>query len=106
MLQNELQSRLPADFLASLPLGVEISYAAIPQVRTLNEPLKTQVRAAFAESLDVLWEVMIAISVLGFLSAWLMRQIPLQQLSDENWGLMEQKDGAAAHNGTIELDKA
>ena len=87
MLQNQLRSRLPSDFLASLPSGVEISYAAIPQIRSLGEPLRDQVRAAFADSLDVLWEVMIAIAGVGFLSAWLMREIPMQQVQDENWGL-------------------
>ncbi|KAI0709719.1 iron permease [Earliella scabrosa] len=91
VLQNELSSRLPSDFLASLPSGVEISYAAIPQIRALGEPLKDEVRDAFADSLDVLWEVMIAVSGVGFLSAWVMRQIPLQQIGDENWGLKERE---------------
>ena len=99
MLQNELSSRLPSDFLASRPSGVEISYAAIPQIRALGEPLKDEVRDAFADSLDVLWEVMIAVSGVGFLSAWIMRGIPLQQIGDENWGLKErerEKQGSGA----------
>ena len=87
MLQNQLRSRLPETFLQSLAQGVEISYAAIPQIKGLTGPMKDAVRVAFADSLDVLWEVMIAIAGLGFLSAWLMREVGLQQIQDENWGL-------------------
>nr|VWO96716.1 DHA14-like major facilitator [Ganoderma boninense] len=88
--------------LASLPQGVEISYAAIPQIKGLGEPMKGAVRAAFADSLDVLWEVMIAVSGLGFLSAWLMREVGLQQITDENWGLNESPDrGTAAEEKRV-----
>ena len=54
MLQNQLRARLPRAFLATLPRGVEISYAAITQVRALGEPLKGEVRAAFAGALEKL----------------------------------------------------
>ena len=89
VLQNQLRSRLPEAFLSSLPRGVEVSYAAIPQIKGLQSALKAQVQAAFADSLDVLWEVMIAVSGVGFLSTWLMREVPMQQVPDENWGLSE-----------------
>ncbi|OSC99593.1 iron permease [Trametes coccinea BRFM310] len=91
VLQNQLRSRLPGDFLASLPQGAEIAYSIIPQVPGLAEPLKDQVRNAFADSLKVLWEVMIAISGVGFLSAFLMREIPMQRSVDEAWGLEEKE---------------
>ncbi|KAF8514423.1 iron permease [Hysterangium stoloniferum] len=87
VLQNELLSRLPQDFLSSLPQGIEISYAAIPQINGLAEPLRGQVRAAFADSLDVLWEVMIAIAGVGLLSSFFMKEMPLQDVTDETWGL-------------------
>ena len=64
----------------------------------LHEPLKTQVRGAFAASLDVLWEVMIAVSGLGFLSALLMREMPLQNVLDDTWGLK----GEAEKTGEVE----
>ncbi|KAI0324265.1 iron permease [Cubamyces sp. BRFM 1775] len=89
VLQNQLRARLPETFVASLPSGVEIAYAVIPQVRELAEPLRDAVRAAFADSLQVLWEVMIAVAGVGFVSAWFMREIPLQRLADEAWGLEE-----------------
>ncbi|KAI0750013.1 iron permease [Daedaleopsis nitida] len=103
VLQNELRSHLPSEFLATLPLGVEISYAVIPQIHNLAEPLKHQVRDAFAESLNVLWEVMIAVSGIGFLTAWLMRQIPMQEVSDENWGLNDSKEKATRESADVAL---
>jgi len=87
VLQNQLRTRLPQEFLALLPAGVQISYAAIPSIRTLSEPLKSEVQAAFADSLDVLWEVMIGIAGLGLLSSLMMREVPMQLVSDQNWGL-------------------
>ena len=60
----------------------------------LHEPLKTQVRGAFAASLDVLWEVMIAMAGLGLLSSLLMRELPLQNVLDETWGLKNEESKA------------
>ena len=105
VLQNQLRARLPRAFLATLPRGVEISYAAITQVRGLGEPLKGEVRAAFAGALDVLWEVMIAVAGVGFVTAWVMREVPMQRAADENWGLDEKAPTGAADGGAdVELD--
>lgn len=81
--------KLPQTFLQSLPEGLEISYAAIPQISTLAEPLRTQVRDAFAESLVVLWQVLLGISALGLLSTTFMKEVPMQTVSDERFGLNE-----------------
>lgn len=91
VLQNQLRIRLPQSFLNDIQ-GVEIAYAVIPQIPTLPEPLKDEVRAAFAQSLDVLWEVMVAVAGLGFLSSLLMKELPLQSVVDDSWGL--EKNGA------------
>jgi hypothetical protein len=90
VLQNQLRVRLPAEFLSSLPQGVEITYAVIPQLSALPQPLKDQVRVAFAKSLDVLWEVLIAVAGLGFLSTLMMKPLPLQEVTDESWGLKQE----------------
>lgn len=90
VLQNQLRIRLPSSYLSTLPPGgVELSYAIIPELASLPEPLKESVRASFADSLKVLWEVMIAIAGIGFLSALVMREMPLQKVTDEDWGLRE-----------------
>jgi hypothetical protein len=96
-----LHAHLPQDFLSSLPSGVELSYAAITQIRSLPQPVKDEVRNAFADSLDVLWEVMIGVAGLGLLSCLLMREIPMQLVSDENWGINKENNtgpGAAPMN--------
>ncbi|KAL5508718.1 hypothetical protein ACEPAG_4803 [Sanghuangporus baumii] len=89
VLQNQLLARLPPTFLQSLPAGIEVSYASIPKVRALQQPLKDEVRKAFAESLDVLWEVMIALAGIGFISSLAMKEVPMQEIVDENWGLRD-----------------
>ena len=100
--QNELKKKLPGAFVAQFPGGVEIAYAAIPVVRGLPEPLRGEVRAAFADSIDVIWQVMIGVAGLGLLSVLLMREIPMHTEKDETYGLAaaplhdEEKDGAKA----------
>ncbi|KAG8923556.1 hypothetical protein FRC02_011057 [Tulasnella sp. 418] len=92
ILQNELRDRLPSDFLAMFPAeSVEIAYTAIPLIPSLSEPVQTQVRVAFAESLQIVWYVSAAICVLGFISVVLMKEIPMHEVTDEDWGLEEKK---------------
>ena len=87
VLQNELKKKLPAAFVAQFPGGVEIAYAAIPVIGTLPEPLRTQVRVAFADSIDVIWQVMVGVAGLGLFSVLLMKEIPMHTDKDETYGL-------------------
>ena len=89
VLQNELGRRLPAEFLSQLPGGVSIAYSVIPVIRDLPEPLKTNVRHAFADSLRVYWQVLIGVSGAGLVTSLLMKGLPLHTKVDENWGLHE-----------------
>ncbi|KAG8973831.1 hypothetical protein FRB93_001660, partial [Tulasnella sp. JGI-2019a] len=60
ILQNELKKKLPPAFLETVSSrGAEIAYAVIPVVGSLQEPLQSQVRDAFAQSVQVIWRVMI-----------------------------------------------
>ncbi|KAG8923849.1 hypothetical protein FRC00_005783, partial [Tulasnella sp. 408] len=99
ILQNELKKNLPQSFLEALTNagghGAEISYAAIPTIRVLEEPLKTQVKEAFASSLRTVWLVMAAISALGTLSVLGMKELKLHEVTDEDWGLTEKKQADA-----------
>ncbi|KAF9457247.1 iron permease [Collybia nuda] len=90
VLENQLKKRLPEEFVQSLPQGLELSYGAIPQISALAEPLRRQVRDAFSGSLAVLWQVLLGISALGLLSTLLMKELPMQTVVDERWGLNEQ----------------
>ncbi|EIM85230.1 iron permease [Stereum hirsutum FP-91666 SS1] len=89
ILQNSLQSRLPPSFIATLPQGTQLAYSIIPLISSLTEPLKTQVRVAFAESAQLIWRVMIGISLAGLLSCGLMREVEMRTDMDETWALRE-----------------
>ncbi|KAJ7477181.1 MFS general substrate transporter [Mycena galericulata] len=92
ILQNMLQKKLPADFVAQFPPGFEIAYTAIPAIKLLEEPLRTQVQAAFAESMAVIWQVMIGIAGLGLLFSFLMAEVPMDTTVDKNYALMEKEE--------------
>ncbi|EKM52346.1 uncharacterized protein PHACADRAFT_198408 [Phanerochaete carnosa HHB-10118-sp] len=87
VLQTQLTHRLPAAFLAQFPGGISLAYDAVAAIRMLEEPLKQEVRVAFAQSLRIVWEVSIGIVGLGFLSTLLMKGLPLHTQMDEKWAL-------------------
>lgn len=89
ILQNELKKRLPSDFIAQFPSGTAVAYSIIPTVRTLEEPLKSTVQAAFAESIRVFWQVLIGVSGLGFVLCALMKGLPLHTTMDETYALKQ-----------------
>ncbi|KAI0640583.1 iron permease [Trametes meyenii] len=87
IMQNQLKGRLPAAFTAQFPSGVEIAYAAIPIIRELQEPLQTQVREAFAESMAVIWKTMVGLCGAGILSLLLLKEVPMVKHIDDTYGL-------------------
>ena len=93
MLQTQLTNRLPADFVAQFPSGVAIVYSLIPVIKDLPEPLRSEVRRAFADSVRVIWQVLIGVAAIGLLSCSAMKALPLHTAVDEAWGL-EGADGA------------
>ncbi|KAI0648736.1 iron permease [Trametes meyenii] len=103
ILQNELKKRLPDAFLASFPSGVEIAYAAIPVVHTLPGPLQTEVRAAFAGSMAVVWKAMIGLAGGGALTLVLLREVPMQKHTDATYGL-EDASAVRAGSGSGSVD--
>jgi len=86
ILQNELKRKLPASFLAQFPQGVEIAFATIPIIPTLQQPFKDEVRNTFADALKVVWQVVLGIAIAGFLCSLGMRQLQLHTEVDEDWG--------------------
>ena len=101
VLQTQLTKRLPAQFLDSIPGGVSITYALIPIISQLEEPTKSEVQDAFAESLVVLWEVMIGISALSLLTSLFMKSLPLHTETDKQWS-MKEGSNHDAHDVTVE----
>ncbi|KAJ7151953.1 iron permease [Mycena filopes] len=97
VLQNELQKRLPSTFALEFPQGTAIAYSIIPLIRTLPQPLKGEIQIAFAESLRVVWQVLIGISGIDFLASLAMKRLPLHTEVDKKWGITESE--RKAENG-------
>ena len=94
VLQTQLAARLPPAFVGALDGGASIAYAAVPRIAALPEPLRTEVRVAFADSLRVLWQVMTGIAGVGVLASAFMRGLPLSGAVDDKWGMEEDKKPA------------
>ncbi|KZT02019.1 MFS general substrate transporter [Laetiporus sulphureus 93-53] len=101
VLQNQLHKNMPSEFLAQFPQGSSIAYATIPLISQLPEPLRTEVRVAFAVSLKVVWEVMTGIAGLGLLSSLLMKGLPLHDSVNEEWDLDDVKDKDHERSSTV-----
>ncbi|KAJ6610190.1 MFS general substrate transporter [Mycena sp. CBHHK59/15] len=91
ILQNQLKRNLPPAFVAQFPAGAQFAYAAIPAIKTLEEPLRTEVRTAFATSMAVIWKVMIGVAGLGMVFSAFMSEITLSTAMDENYALEHKK---------------
>lgn len=87
ILQNSLQQNLPNAILTQFPNGAEISYAIIPKIPSLPEPLKSQVKSAFATSIAQIWYACIGVAGVGLICLLPAQAIPLHQNVDEAWGL-------------------
>ena len=92
ILQNTLLNKLPGSFTSQFPQGVQIAYAIIPTISGLHEPLKGEVRAAFAQATQLTWRVMIGIAGAGFLSVFLMKEVKLREDRDAQWGLQDGRE--------------
>ncbi|KAJ7250496.1 major facilitator superfamily domain-containing protein [Mycena haematopus] len=85
VLQNELGKRLPPAFSGQFPGGTPTAYSIIPLIRTLPEPLKGQIQVAFADSLRVVWQVLLGVSGAGLLVSLAMEGLPLHTSVDKKW---------------------
>lgn len=89
ILRNQLKEKLPVEFTNTLPADIDVTFSAISQISGLTEPVKSQVRKAFADSLSVVWKVMIGISLAGMISNLALQEIPMNTITDDNYGLQE-----------------
>ncbi|SCV68370.1 BQ2448_491 [Microbotryum intermedium] len=102
VLQNQLAKNLPKEFLAMFDGSAEIAFPAIPIIGKLAEPLRTQVRAAFASSLRVIWVVMIGLCGLGLVISFFLRDIKLTNEMDDKWGMSEKKERKSTETTEVE----
>ncbi|KAJ6515227.1 hypothetical protein C8R45DRAFT_1086442 [Mycena sanguinolenta] len=75
----------------SSPDSRDIAFPLYDRIKELEEPLKKQVQAAFADSMAVIRQVMIAVAGLGFLLTFVMPEIPMRTSVDENYALKEKE---------------
>ncbi|KIJ29343.1 hypothetical protein M422DRAFT_269299 [Sphaerobolus stellatus SS14] len=101
VLQNELTSKLPPDFLNRFPQGVQIAYAAIPVIPSLPEPVKTEVQNLFARALSDIWLVLLGISAAGLLCSLLMKGLPLHGNMDKEFSGNEKEVNNNDYSGKI-----
>ncbi|KAI0083281.1 iron permease [Irpex rosettiformis] len=103
VLQNQLVKRLPEAFTSQFPSGAALAYASIPAISKLPEPLRTEVRTAFAESIRVIWQVLTGIAGMGFLSSLAMKGLPLHTQVDERWGIEDGNSNGAGERSESSL---
>ncbi|EMD32296.1 hypothetical protein CERSUDRAFT_119013 [Gelatoporia subvermispora B] len=87
ILQNGLENKLPTSFTSVFNTDAGVAYSIIPQIPHLQQPLKDQVRAAFAQSLAGNWIMLLALSGLGLASTLMMKALPLHTDRDERWAM-------------------
>jgi hypothetical protein len=76
ILQNALVKRLPAAVLAKSG-STAVAFQLVAVVRDLPEPLRDEVRRAFADSLAVVWHAMTGIAGIGLVACTLMQGLSL-----------------------------
>ncbi|KAH8106322.1 iron permease [Cristinia sonorae] len=103
ILQNELKKKLPAEFINQFQAGADIAYAAIPLIHNMEEPLRTEVRVAFALSMRTVWQTMIGISGAGIITLFFLKEIAMKSTTDEKFALDAQtkSDEEKTVGGTV-----
>ncbi|KAK0205831.1 iron permease [Desarmillaria ectypa] len=91
ILQNQLVKKLPQQLLTQFSLQTDVVFDVIPLLKELEEPLLGEVRAAFASSIQLIWQVMAGISGLGLLISLFMRHMDLHTSVDSDWGAVEKQ---------------
>jgi hypothetical protein len=81
VLQNELSKRTPESVLNLLTTAGNgasaIAYEIIPVISRFPDDVQSEIRVAFAESLRIVWFVLLGISVFGLIVSLPMRRISL-----------------------------
>ena len=100
IIQNELKNKLPASFLTQFPQGMEIAFATIPIIPSLEQPLRDEVRNTFGIALKMVWQVVLGISIAGILLNIGLKQLELHTNIDEDWGRKDLPDDRNRSGGS------
>ncbi|KAJ7573867.1 MFS general substrate transporter [Mycena floridula] len=94
ILQNALPRHLPAAVLPDIPNG-SLAYSLIPLIAQFPEPLKSEVKHAFFQSMRLIWIVLEAFCAAGLISFFFMKDVPLRTTVDKKWGIKEAKGNSS-----------
>jgi len=102
ILQNSLQTRIPAELLSGLPASEDIVYTLIPQIPSMPSVLKAEVQDAFLQSLRQVWIAMTVLSGIGICTMIFIKDYALRTTTDKKWDTVnEEKHGS---NTSVEID--
>ncbi|KAJ7907895.1 major facilitator superfamily domain-containing protein [Mycena leptocephala] len=92
------------------PGTAPLAYALIPLIAALPPSflppaLKIEVQDAFAESLGVMWAVLVGIAGVGMVASWAMRGLVLGREVDGRWALVERGSGSGVLDGDWEWEE-
>ncbi|KAG8856620.1 hypothetical protein FRB96_006380 [Tulasnella sp. 330] len=106
ILQNGLLKRLPPGAIAQLTASPtasshslsahgrsDLAYAIIPLISSLPEPEKTQTEVAFADSITLMWYVLIGVCGAGLLSVLMTKELKMRNSLEEEFGMEVQHLG-------------
>jgi len=101
----QFQQRLPSSLLLTIPQAEDYVYKLIPQTPTLKPTLQSEVCLAFADSLQVVWRVLLIFSGVGLVSMTLMKGIPLVMTTNCEQGIesSSSSEGHESKPGTVVL---
>lgn len=91
--------------MAQFPQGIEIAYAAIPLIPTLEPQLRAEVQAAFAESMSKVWFAVLGFAAAGTVTTLLMSEVPMQKHTDDAYALEDKAGrGIGVAEAAIRID--
>ena len=85
-----------------MPPGDNIVYSLATIVPQLDEPTQSIVRKAYADSLRVMWLMLLGVDILALICALCVRDIPLHRETDPQWDLDRPTDSDAIAEGEKE----
>ena len=89
--------------LVTIPQGEDYAYNLIPQIPNFEPTLQSEVRLAFAESLQVVWRVLLIFSGVGMVSMVLMKAIPLSTTTSRERGIESSSSSSEGHEQGPEM---
>lgn len=91
LLQNTLLSTLPPAFLEEIAAKTHSSsslgISSIPFIPDLPEPLKREVRVAFAKSCRSVWIALLPMAAVGLLTCFGLKAFELHEEVDEEFAM-------------------